>query len=80
MRIAAGSGTPVGTAQVRIHVTAVVRLPAARAPDLLEVPRENDPDVVLLDGTLAECDRVGDSPADHSAEHRRHDVRLQLIP
>jgi hypothetical protein len=28
--------------------------------------RETDPDYVLLDGTLAECDRVGDSRADYS--------------
>lgn len=30
------------------------------------VLRETDPDYVLLDGTLAECDRVGDGRADYS--------------
>lgn len=32
-------------------------------------------DFVLLDGTLAECDRVGDSRADYSAKRRRHGVQ-----
>ncbi|MDQ0753910.1 hypothetical protein QF034_008141 [Streptomyces africanus] len=35
------------------------------------------PDYVLLDGTLAECDRVGDSRADYSHKHRRHGVNVQ---
>ncbi len=34
---------------------------------------------VLLDGTLAECDRVGDSRADYSHEHRRHGVNVQVV-
>lgn len=34
---------------------------------------------VLLDGTLAECDRVGDSRADYSAKHRRHGVNVQVV-
>ncbi len=34
---------------------------------------------VLLDGTLAECDRVGDSRADYSDKHRLHGVNLQLV-
>ena len=37
-----------------------------RAPGMLRALREADPDYVLLDGTLAECDRVGDSRADYS--------------
>ncbi|GAA2768608.1 hypothetical protein GCM10010103_76510 [Streptomyces paradoxus] len=40
--------------------------------------READPDFVLLDGTLAECDRVGDSRADYSHKHRRHGV-VQVV-
>ena len=50
-----------------------------RAPGLLRSPREADPDYVLLDGTLAECDRVGDSRADFSQEHRRHGVDVQVV-
>jgi hypothetical protein len=34
---------------------------------------------VLLDGTLAECDRVGDSRADYSHKHRRHGVNVQVV-
>lgn len=41
--------------------------------------REHDPDFVLLDGTLAECDRFGDSRADCSAKHRRHGVNVQVL-
>lgn len=43
------------------------------------VLREADPEFVLLDGTLAECDRVGDSRADYSAKHRRHGVNVQVV-
>ncbi|MEU4359627.1 transposase family protein [Streptomyces virginiae] len=35
--------------------------------------------IYLLDGTLAECDRVGDSRADFSQKHRRHGVNVQVI-
>ena len=41
--------------------------------------RESDPDYVLLDGTLAECDRLGDGRADYSAKHRRHGVNVQVV-
>ena len=50
-----------------------------RAPELLRVLREADPDHVPLDGTLAECDRVGDSRADFSQKHRRHGVNVQVV-
>jgi hypothetical protein len=45
-----------------------------RTRRLLRALREADPDFVLLDGTLAECDRVGDSRGDHSRRHRRRGV------
>ncbi|WP_405771975.1 transposase family protein [Actinacidiphila glaucinigra] len=32
-----------------------------------------------MDGTLAECDRVGDGRADDSGKHRRHGVNIQVI-
>ncbi|MET9849290.1 transposase family protein [Streptomyces ossamyceticus] len=76
-QIAAAFGISVGTAHA--YTTAVISLLAERAPGLLKVLRESDPDYVLLDGTLAECDRVGDSRADYSAKHRRHGVNVQLV-
>ncbi|MDH6222970.1 hypothetical protein M2283_010322 [Streptomyces pseudovenezuelae] len=60
-------------------MAAVVDLLADRAPGLLRALREADPEYVLLDGTLAECDRVGDSRADFSHKHRRHGVNLQVV-
>jgi hypothetical protein len=45
----------------------------------LKVLREQDRDFVLLDGTLAECDRVGDGRADYSHKHRRHGVNVQVV-
>ncbi|MET7737673.1 transposase family protein [Streptomyces sp. NPDC005402] len=76
-RIATGFGVSVGTAHA--YTAAVIRLLAERAPGLLKVLRETDPDYVLLDGTLAECHRVGDGRADYSAKHRRHRVNVQLV-
>ncbi|MFD3876731.1 transposase family protein [Streptomyces microflavus] len=76
-QIAAGFGISIGTAHA--YVTAVVDHLSRRAPGLLRVLRETDPDHVLLDGTLAECDRVGDSRSDFSQKHRRHGVNVQVI-
>lgn len=76
-QIAAGFGISVGPAHA--YVTAVVDHLSRRAPGLLRVLRETDPDHVLLDGTLAECDRVGDSRADFSQKHRRDGVNVQVV-
>ncbi|MGW2050919.1 transposase family protein [Streptomyces sp. NPDC001858] len=76
-QLAAGFGISVGTTYA--YATAVVDLLADRAPGLLRALREADPDHVLLDGTLAGCDRVGDSRADVSHKHRRHGVNLQVV-
>ncbi|MFE5540370.1 transposase family protein [Streptomyces sp. NPDC056519] len=76
-QIASGFGIAVGTTHA--HVTAVVQHLSGRAPSLLRVLREADPDHVLLDGTLAECDRVGDSRADFSQKHRRHGLNVQVV-
>ena len=76
-QLAAGFGISVGTAHA--YTAAVIALLANRAPGLLRSLREADPDYVLLDGTLAECDRVGDSRADFSQKHRRHGVNVQLV-
>ncbi|MFE1521586.1 transposase family protein [[Kitasatospora] papulosa] len=76
-QLAAGFGISVGTAHA--YTTAVVDLLAERAPGLLRALREADPEYVVLDGTLAECDRVGDSRADFSHKHRRHGVNVQVV-
>lgn len=76
-RIASGFGISVGTAHA--YVTAVTGLLADRSPGLLKTLREHDPEFLLLDGTLAESDRVGDSRADHSAKHRRHGVNIEVV-
>ena len=76
-RIAAGFGISVGTAHA--YVTAVTGLLAEQAPGLLKTLRVHDPDFVLLDGTLAECDRVGDGRADYSSKHKRHGVNVQAV-
>jgi hypothetical protein len=60
-KIVAGFGISESTAHA--YTSAVIRLLAERAPGLLKVLREADADFVLLDGTLAECDRVGDGRA-----------------
>ncbi|ROQ23550.1 DDE superfamily endonuclease [Streptomyces sp. PanSC19] len=76
-QIAAGFGTSVGTAHA--YVTAAVGRPSRRVPGPLRVLRETGPDHVLRDGTLAECDRVGDSRAAFSQKHRRHGVNVQVV-
>ncbi|MGW0550925.1 transposase family protein [Streptomyces altiplanensis] len=77
VQLAAGFGIPVGIAHA--YVATVVDLLADRAPGLLRALREADSDYVLLDSTLAECDRVGDSRAGYSPRHRRHGVNVQLL-
>lgn len=74
-KIAAGFGISQSTAHT--HTSTVIGLLAEPAPGLRKVPREADPQAVLLDGTLTEHDRVGDSRADHSHNHRRHRVNAQ---
>lgn len=76
-QLAAGFDISVGTAHA--CTAAVITLLADRAPGLLRALREADPDYVLLDGTLVECDRVGDSRADSSQKHRRHGVNVHVV-
>lgn len=61
------------------YTSAVIHLLAQRAPGLLKVLHEAGRNLVLLDGTLAECDRVGDSRADYSHKHRPHGVNVQVV-
>lgn len=76
-QIAAAFRISVGTAHA--YVRSVIDLLACRAPGLTRALREADAEYVLLDGALAECDRVGDGRGDYSGKHRRHGVSLQLI-
>ncbi|RUP66661.1 Transposase DDE domain protein [Streptomyces sp. NP10] len=76
-KIAAGFGISESTAHA--YTSAVVDLLAERAPGLLKTLREHEPDFVLLDGTLAGCDRVGDGRADYSHKRRRHGVNVQVV-
>ncbi|MEV6619183.1 transposase family protein [Streptomyces sp. NPDC051051] len=76
-QIAAGFGISVGTAHA--CTTAVVRFLADRAPGLRTPLREHDPDHVLQDGPLSECDRLGDGRTDYSHKHRRHGVNVQVV-
>jgi hypothetical protein len=76
-QIAVGFGISVGTAHA--YVTTVVRHLADKAPGPLKVLRETDPDYVLVDGTLAGCDRLGDGRADYSSKHKRHGVNVQVV-
>lgn len=76
-QLAVGFGISVGTAHA--YTAAVIALLADRAPGSLRALREANPDYVLLDGTLAECDRDGDSRADFSHKHRRHGVNVQVV-
>jgi hypothetical protein len=74
-QLAAGFGISLGTA----HAHAVVGHLAGLAPGLTAALRSADARYVLLDGTLAECDRTGDGRADYSGKHRRHGVNLQVV-
>jgi DDE superfamily endonuclease len=76
-RIAASFGISVGTAHA--YVTRVVGLLADRAPGLLKALWGSHPDFVLLDGTLAECDRTGDGSGDYSANHHSHGVNVLVV-
>ncbi len=51
---------------LRVYTSVVVDLLAARAPVLLKTLREHEPDFVLLDGALVECERVGDGQPGYS--------------
>ncbi len=71
------AGISVGTAHAYVH--SVVAPLAGRAPGLTVALRSANARYVLLDGTLPEYDRVGDSRANYSGKHRRHGVNLQVI-
>lgn len=72
-------GFGISESTAHAYTSAIIHLLAERAPGLLKVLREADADFVLLDGTLAECDRVGDGRADYSHKHRRRGANVQVV-
>ncbi|GAA3598531.1 transposase family protein [Streptomyces osmaniensis] len=76
-QLAAGFGISLGTAHAHVH--AVVGHLAALAPGLTKALRSAGARYVLLDGTLAECDRIAGGRAGYSGKHRRHGVNLQVV-
>ncbi|MGW6263494.1 transposase family protein [Streptomyces sp. NPDC055085] len=76
-QLAAGFGISPGTAHAYVH--AVIGHLVGLAPGLTTALRSADARYVLLDGTLAECDRTGDGRADYAGKHRRHGVNLQVV-
>ncbi|OEJ49506.1 hypothetical protein BGK72_00390 [Streptomyces agglomeratus] len=58
-----------------------MRLLAKKAQGLTRALREVKAraEYALVDGTLAECDRVGDARGDYSGKHRRHGVNVQVV-
>lgn len=74
-QIAAGFRISVGTAHAYVHQ--VTEILARKAPGLAQALRKADAEYVLVEGTLAECGRVGDGRADYSGKHPRHGVNHQ---
>ncbi|GEB62091.1 hypothetical protein GCM10017674_80240 [Streptomyces gardneri] len=76
-KLAAGFRISEGTAHA--YVQSVIKLLASRAPSLTRALRRACPEYVLVDGTIAECDRVGDHEQDYSGKARRHGVNIQAV-
>ncbi|MGW2232253.1 transposase family protein [Streptomyces formicae] len=76
-QLAAGCRISEGTA--RAHVQSVITRCASRAPLLPRALHRARPDYALVDGTIAECDRVGDREQDYSGMARRHGVNIQAL-
>ena len=74
-QLAAGFRASVDTTHA--YVTTVVKILANQAPGLLKTLWQTGPEYVLLDGTLAECGRVGDGRTGYSKKHQRHVARAQ---
>ncbi|MBF6050041.1 transposase [Streptomyces sp. NRRL B-1677] len=76
-KLAAGFRISEGTAHAYVH--SVTALLAAQAPSLTRALRRARPEYVLVDGTIAEYDRVGDRESDYSGKARRHGVNIQAV-
>ncbi|CAL9411538.1 IS5 family transposase ISSgr2 [Streptomyces sp. enrichment culture] len=69
----------ISEATVHAYVHSVTEHLAAKAPSLLRALRRVKFDHVLVDSTIAECNRAGDWRADYSGKARRHGVNIQAI-
>jgi hypothetical protein len=69
-QIAFGFRISESTAHAYVH--SVTKLLAFRAPSLVKALRRAKPEHVLIDGTIAECDRAGDGQKDYSGKASRH--------
>ncbi|MEJ8632380.1 transposase family protein [Streptomyces sp. MS2.AVA.5] len=76
-KLAAGFRISEGTAHA--YVQSVINLLASKAPSLTRALRRARPEYVLVDGTIAECDRAGDHERDYSGKARRHGVNIQAV-
>lgn len=74
-KVAAGFGISEATAHIYVH--SVTALLADEAPSLTRALRRARPGCMLVDGTIAECDRVGDG--DYSGKARQHGVNIQAV-
>ncbi|MFJ4866780.1 DUF6596 domain-containing protein [Streptomyces sp. NPDC088748] len=73
----AQSAFGISTDHAQVHSVSAIM--AHRTPCPATALKTGDARHVPLDGTLAECDRVGDNRVDSSGKHRRHGVNLQVI-
>ncbi|GHJ98193.1 transposase [Streptomyces sp. NE5-10] len=76
-KLAAGFRISEGTAHA--YVRTVIKLLASKAPSLTQALCRARPEYVLVDGTIAECDRAGDRERDCSGKARRHGVDIQAV-
>ncbi|GHJ97894.1 hypothetical protein SNE510_74130 [Streptomyces sp. NE5-10] len=73
------AGFRISECTAHAYVQSVIKLLASRAPSLTQALRRARPECVLLDGTIAECDRVGDHERNYSGKARRHGVNIQDV-
>ena len=76
-QIAAGFRISESTAHAYVH--SVITHLSSRALPLTRALRQARHEWVLVDGTLAGCDRVGNSQDDYSGKHRKHGVNIQAV-
>ncbi|MEV8588850.1 transposase family protein [Streptomyces sp. NPDC051180] len=66
------AGFRISESTAHAYAQSVIKLLASRAPSLTQALRRARPEYVPVDGTIAECYRVGDHERDYSAKARRH--------
>lgn len=76
-KLAAGFRISESTTYAYVH--SVITHLTSRAVSLTRALRQVRHEYVLVDGTLAECDRVGNGQDDYSGKHRKHGVNIQAV-